>query len=124
MTPPQRRNNRIVRKEPEKPKGPKRSKPIKAIRMIIKMRKKAGLTRNALAEASYVDPKYYWHLEMGQKRNPGRNILINLTRTLVAYTKMFSEKDVDAVLKAAGYPPAPPPDDEPSRTFLNRGIRR
>ena len=113
---------RPARAAPKKPKGPKRSRPVKPIRMIIKMCKKAGLTRNALTEASYLDPKYVWRLEMGQKRNPGRNILINPTRALVAYTKMYSEKDVDKVLDAAGYPPAPPPPDNPTRTFLNGGI--
>ena len=111
MNPAQRRNNRPNRKEPEKPKAQKYQKPIKAIRMIIKMRESAKLTTNALAGYSRVDPKYVWNLERGISRNPGRRILINLTRALVAYTKMFSEKDVDAVLKAAGYPPAPPPDD-------------
>jgi hypothetical protein len=33
---------------------------------------------------------------------------------------LYSEKDVDKVLDAAGYPPAPPPPDNPTRTFLTR----
>lgn len=108
----------------QKPAERKYRKPVEAIRMVIKLRKKAGLTTNALAEAAYMDPKYFWKLEHGIARNPGRVILINLVRTLVAYSKMFTEEDVDAVLHAAGYPPAPKPPDDPGGTFLNRGIRR
>ena len=115
--PASRRSNR------EKPAKKKYRKPVKAIQMVIKLRQKAGLTRNALAEAAYMDPKYLWRLEHGLARNPGRVILINLVRTLVAYSKMFTEEDVDAVQKAAGYPPAPKPPENPGRTFLNRGIR-
>jgi transcriptional regulator with XRE-family HTH domain len=115
MKPAKKRKARLVRRPPEKPKGPKHRKPVKPIRMIIKMRKRAKLTRNALAEASYIDPKYLWNLEHGISRNPGRRILIDLTRALVAYTKMFSEEDVDKVLKAAGYPPAPLPEDKHNR---------
>ena len=116
--PATRRSNR------EKPAERKYRKPVEAIRMVIKLRKKAGLTTNALAEAAYLDSKYLWNLEHGIARKPGRIILINLVRTLVAYSKMFTEEDVDAVLHAAGYPPAPKPPDDPGGTFLNRGIRR
>ena len=116
-----RASGRSIRKKPAKKKY---RKPVKAIRMIIKLRERAGLSRNALAEASYVDPKYLWNLERGIKRNPGRNLLIRLVRTLVSYSKMFTEDDVDAVLKAAGYPPAPLPDPNPRPTFLTREIYR
>ena len=114
---------RRSRKAPSERKQPKHRRPVKAIQMVIKLREKAGLTRNALAEAAYLDSKYLWNLEHGIARKPGRVILINLVRTLVAYSKMFTEEDVDAVLHAAGYPPAPKPPDDPGSTFLNRGIR-
>ena len=107
----------------QKPAERKYRKPVKAIQMVIKLREKAGLTRNVLAEAAYMDTKYYWRLERGIARKPGRIILINLVRTLVSYSKMFAEEDVDAVQHAAGYPPAPRPPDDPGGTFLNRGIR-
>jgi hypothetical protein len=87
-------------------------KPVKAIEMIIEMREQCGLNRHELARSSGNDPKYLWNLERGIKRNPSRWALITLTRALVAYTKLFDETDVDAVLKAAGYPPAPLPKPE------------
>jgi|AP95_1055475.scaffolds.fasta_scaffold555947_1 hypothetical protein len=71
-----------------------------------------------------MDGKYLWRLEHGIARKPGRIKLINIGRTLVAYSKMFTEEDVDAVLHAARYPPAPRPPDDPGGTFLNMGIRK
>ena len=85
-------------------------KPVKPIDTIIKMRKKVGMSRWKLASDAYVDQKYYKKLESGEARNPGRWLLIRLVRALVAYSKVFSEQDVDRVLKQAGQAPAPLPD--------------
>ena len=68
------------------------------------------MSRWKLASDAYVDQKYYKRLELGEARNPGRGVLISLVRALVAYTKIYTEKDVDRVLAAWGYPPAPEPD--------------
>ena len=93
-----------------KPVKRKQQSPIKAIKLLIAKRKKAQLTTNGLAELASLDPKNYWRLEHGIARNPGRDTLITLTRALVRYSKMFDESDVDEVLKAAGFPPAPWPE--------------
>lgn len=82
-------------------------KPVKAIGMIIKMREKADITYSKLSTIARVDKSYLRRLETGESRHPGRDILIALTRALVDYTKLFAEKDVDRVLAAAGFPPAP-----------------
>jgi len=84
-------------------------KPVKAIRILIEMREKAGVTTYRLASLARVDSKYLWRLERGEARNPGREALIRLARALVGYTKLFSESDVDCVLAAADYAPAPMP---------------
>ena len=85
-------------------------KSIKSIKLLIEMRKKAGITTNGLADLASLDPKNYWRLEKGIARNPGRDTLIRLARALVRYTKMFDESDVDKVLAAANFPPAPEPE--------------
>ncbi|MEX0761529.1 MAG: helix-turn-helix transcriptional regulator [Dehalococcoidia bacterium] len=87
-------------------------KPVDAIALIKSMRERAGLTAYGLAERARVDSRYLTRLESGESRNPGREVLIQLGRTLVRYTKNFNEKDVDAVLAAAGYPPAPDPVEQ------------
>ena len=99
-------SRRPLRKKPKK----KYRKPVKAIRLLIDKRKKAGITTNALADLASLDPKNYWRLEKGIARNPGRDTLIRLARALVGYTKMFTEDDVDKVLAAANFPPAPEPE--------------
>ena len=97
------RSRRIIRSEPpEKP-----LKPAKAIEMIIKMREKADITYSQLARLARVDKSYLRRLELGESRHPGRQTLIDLSEALVDYTKMFDERDVDRVLKAAGFAPAP-----------------
>lgn len=88
------------------------------------MREQAGLTTNALAESTPVDPKYLWKLERGIARNPGRNLLIDLARSLVGYTKLFNESNVDMVMAAANYPSAPLPDPNPSPNYLTRHLYR
>ena len=91
--------------------------------MLIKLREKAGLTTNALADGANVDQKYLWNLEHGVNRNPGRDLLINLGRTLVSFSKAFTEEDVDRMLAAANHPPTPLPDPTPRPDYLTRGIR-
>lgn len=87
----------------------KRFKPVKSIQMLMKMREKAGVSRYKMATLAWVDEKYVKRLELGEARHPGRDVLIRLSRALVEYTKMFTEKDVDRVLAAAGFAPAPEP---------------
>ena len=105
-------NRKPAHRRPARKKSTKKKyrNPIRAIRLLIKMRKKAGITTNGLADLARLDPKNYWRLEKGIARNPGRYTLIRLARALVRYTKMFDESDVDEVLKAAGFPPAPEPE--------------
>jgi hypothetical protein len=83
--------------------------PVKAIAIIVEMRQKAHITYSKLSTISGVDKSYMRRLERGESRNPGRDTLIDLARSLVNYTKLFTEKDVDRVLQAAGFAPAPMP---------------
>lgn len=92
-------------------RGPKQKplKPVKPIEMLIEMRKKAGITPYKLASLAWVDGRYLRRLEAGEARNPGRDVLINLARAIVNFTKLFDEHHVDKVLAAADFAPAPMP---------------
>lgn len=104
-----KREDRPRPRKRRSPKPPKRKKPkpIKAIRLLIKMREKAKLTAFQFASQSHSDYKYWQKLESGEAQNPGRGYLMWAARSLVDYTKLFDESDVDKVLAAAGFPPAP-----------------
>ena len=99
-----RSSRRVVRYVPQ-------PKPVKAIQIIMKLRKNANLSTWKLAELAYVDHRYLYRLERGEKTHPSRDILIRLGRELVNYSKLFDEDHVDRILKAAGYPPAPLDDE-------------
>lgn len=71
------------------------------------MREKAGLSRHGLSGLSGTDDRYLARLEDGTARNPSRDVLMHLAIVLVRHTSLFARSDVDAVLKAAGYPPSP-----------------
>ena len=98
-------SRRKVYREPKR----KPLKPVKAILLLIKMRKKADVSCYMLATLARVDDRYLRRLEAGEARNPGRDHLIRLARALVGFTKLFDEDDVDRVLAAAGFAPAPLP---------------
>ena len=106
----QNRPRQSSRRDPKKPKPKTRKlKPIKPIRLLVKMRKRAGLTTFQFAALSYADYKYLQRLESGEADNPSRSYLKGKAESLVAYTSLFDIKDVNEVLKAGGYPPAPAP---------------
>ncbi len=109
------------RRTPRPPKK-KKPKPIKAIRLLIKLREKAKLTAFQFAQLSHSDYKYWKKLESGEAQNPGRGYLMWAARSLVDYTKLFDEGDVDKVLAAADFPPAPAPKFELSCQHCGREI--
>lgn len=94
-------------RNPPKPPKKKKSNPVKAVKLLIKMRKKSKLTAFQFASLSHSDYKYWKRLESGESENPGRDFLMWAARSLVEYTKLFDESDIDKVLAAAGFPPAP-----------------
>ena len=79
--------------------------PIEAMKLVTRMRRRAGMTTYGLATNAAVDFNYLKKLERGEARNPSRAVLMSLGNALTAYTSLFSRRDVDRVLKAAGFPP-------------------
>lgn len=106
-TRPQEEKRKVAKRRRRKP--PPKPKPVKAIKLLVKMRKKVNLTAFQFSSLSYSDYKYWQKLETGEAENPSRNYLMGMAKSLVGYTKLFDDRDVDKVLAAAGFPPAPAP---------------
>ena len=75
--------------------------------VLLKLRTKAKMTSNALGEEAQVDPSYVVRLERGEKRHPSRRVLLKLGQALLDNSGDITLKDVDRLLKAAGYGPLP-----------------
>lgn len=80
---------------------------MKFAKTLKKLRNKAKLTRYALGRDSGVDPTYLARLERGEKVRPGRPLTLRIGQALLDYSGKISLKDVDRLLKAAGYEPLP-----------------
>ncbi len=74
---------------------------------LKKLRKKAKMTRYALARESRVDPTYLARLESGEKIRPGRQLVLRIGQALLNNSGKISLDHVDLLLKAAGYGPLP-----------------
>ena len=74
---------------------------------LKKSRKKAKMTRYALARESGVNSTYLARLESGEKVRPGRQLVLRLGQALLDHSSKISLDDVDRLLKAAGYGPLP-----------------
>ena len=80
---------------------------MKFAKTLKKLRNKAKLTRYALGRDSGVDPTYLARLERGEKVRPGRPLTLRIGQALLDNSGKISLKDVDRLLKAAGYEPLP-----------------
>lgn len=85
----------------------RKSPPVPEVKKLIEMRERAGLTRYGLSRLAQTDERYLARLEDGIALNPSRDLLLHVAMTLVRYTSLFNRGDVDAVLKAADFPPSP-----------------
>ena len=80
---------------------------MKFAKALKKSRKEAKLTGYALAKDSGVDPTYLARLEREEKVRPGRQLVLLIGQALLDNSGKISLKDVDRLLKAAGYRPEP-----------------
>ena len=77
-------------------------------KVLVKLRKKAKLTTYGLAREAWVDYGYLWRLEKGERHKPSRDLVLRLAQTLLDNSGAISfPKDVDRLLRAAGYGPLP-----------------
>ena len=83
--------------------------------MLTRIRTKAKISQYALATDAQVDPAYVWRVEKGERSNPRRDTILRLGSALMNSSGKITLKDVDRLMKAAGYGPVP----RKSVTFCN-----
>jgi transcriptional regulator with XRE-family HTH domain len=74
---------------------------------LERVREKAKMTCYVLARESRVDSTYLARLERGEKVRPSRQLVLRLGQALLDNSGDISLKDVNRLLRAAGYGPLP-----------------
>jgi len=74
---------------------------------LAKLLKKARITKYRLATDGQVDPSYVTRLLNGERQKPSRRVVLALAQALLDYSGKITLKDVDNLLKGAGYGPLP-----------------
>ena len=74
-------------------------------RQLAKLRKRSRLSSYGLATLADVDTSYLRRLITGEKRNPGRRVVARLGEALLGHSASVSTKDVDRLMRYAGYLP-------------------
>ena len=82
-------------------------KPTKFGKLLRKVREKAKLSIYALARDAGKDWAGVKRLETGERRRPRRDTVLGIGRALLDASGDVTLKDVDGLLKAAGYGPLP-----------------
>jgi hypothetical protein len=90
-----KRNQQYVRKQIEV-----RQSPFQAAT-------RARLIRYRLGQEVNVDPGHVGRLERGERRHPGRDLVLRLSQALLDNSGDITLEDVDQLLKAAGHGPLP-----------------
>ena len=75
--------------------------------VLKRIRTKAKISQYGLATDAQVDPAYVWRLEKGERSNPRRDTILRLGSALMNSSGKITLKDVDRLMKAAGYGPVP-----------------
>ena len=74
-------------------------------RQLEKLRKKCNLTVYGLAALADVDPTYVRRLINGERRNPGRFVVIRLAEAMEEYSSAISSRDVNRLIRYGGHRP-------------------
>jgi transcriptional regulator with XRE-family HTH domain len=80
---------------------------LKFAKALFKLRTRARLTRYRLGQEVNVDPGHVGRLERGERRHPGRDLVLRLSQALLDNSGDITLEDVDQLLKAAGHGPLP-----------------
>ena len=80
---------------------------MKFAKALFKLRTRARLTRYRLAMEANTDPGHVGRLERGERRHPSRDLVLRLGQALLDNSGDITLKDVDNLLKSAGYGPLP-----------------
>ena len=74
---------------------------------LRRLRNKARITSYYLATEAQLDPSHVRRLEKGDRKRPGRRVVLELAQALLDSSGDITLKDVDNLLKSAGYGPLP-----------------
>jgi transcriptional regulator with XRE-family HTH domain len=74
---------------------------------LRELRNKARMTKYRLAQDDGVDPAHVGRLEGGERLHPSRDLVLRMGQALLDYSGEISLKDVDQLLRSAGYGPVP-----------------
>jgi transcriptional regulator with XRE-family HTH domain len=74
---------------------------------LRRLRNKARVTSYSLATEAQLDPSHVRRLEQGERKRPSRRVVLELAQVLLDSSGDITLKDVDNLLKAAGYGPLP-----------------
>jgi transcriptional regulator with XRE-family HTH domain len=74
---------------------------------LRRLRNKARITSYYLAMEAQLDPSHVRRLEKGERKRPSRRVVLDLAQALLDSSGDITLKDVDNLLKSAGYGPLP-----------------
>jgi len=70
---------------------------------LNKLMNKCKIPTYALAQVADVDPSYLQRLRNGERRRPGRDVVIRLATAMAEYSEVISDKDVRRLIESAGH---------------------
>ncbi len=71
---------------------------------LQKLLKRCQLSAYALGRITGLDPTFIKKLVVGD-RNPSRKTVLLIAKEIREYTSLFSDSDIDRLIKASGFPP-------------------
>ena len=74
---------------------------------LRRLRAKSRISSYYLATEAQLDPSHVRRLEKGERTNPSRRVVLELAQALLDSSGDITLKDVDNLLKSAGYGPLP-----------------
>ena len=75
------------------------------VRELKKLRGRCNLTNYGLASETDHGPTHVRRIMSGEIKRPARYIVLRIGKKLMAYSAEITERDVDRLLRSAGYPP-------------------
>jgi transcriptional regulator with XRE-family HTH domain len=74
---------------------------------LRRLRAKSRISSYYLATEAQLDPSHVRRLEKGERKRPSRRVVLELAQALLDSSGDITLKDVDNLLKSAGYGPLP-----------------
>jgi len=75
---------------------------------LLKLRRKASVSRYGIGQFTGLDQAYLLRLERGDRKNPSRDVVIMIALSLTRRSDAVEMWDIDKLLISAGYAPLRP----------------